>query len=608
MLRDQSTRKAFVARCFLKTPGAAARLAVLALGLLLVPFSATAQFLRGVNLAGAEFGEHTFPGVAGTHYTFNSEASYEYFGSKGFQIVRVPVRWERLQPQLSGALSPGYLQGLRDNLTWAERHGLRVVIDIHNYGRYKQAEGGAVREFVIDNIYDGTVKVPAAALADIWVRLSREFRGHPALYGYGIMNEPHDMGQASWKQVSQAVVSAIRSDGDNTLLLIGGDSWSSAARWEQTHGADSWIADPADNFAYEAHQYFDADASGTYTRSYDQELASDPDLLNAGVRRLAPFVEWCRRNEVRGFLGEFGIPQNDSRWLPVLDRFLDALDEAGMDGAYWAAGEWWGDYPLSVHPTGNFTQDRPQMAVLLDHLGVPLVTAVSAASFTAVDLAPESLASLFGSDLATESVAASQVPIPTLLGGVEVEIEDQQGLSAKAPLVYASKTQLNILVPGGLALGNVSVRVLRQGVRVAAATFRLSATAPGLFAANGDGVGAPAAQIVRVSAAGEQASELAAEFDVASGRFKPRSLRFGEGERLFLVLYGTGLRGAPAGGTRLRIGNTEPAVLYIGDQREFPGLDQVNIEIPRELAGTGEAAVRLEVEGKQANSLTLRFE
>jgi uncharacterized protein (TIGR03437 family) len=292
----------------------------------------------------------------------------------------------------------------------------------------------------------------------------------------------------------------------------------------------------------------------------------------------------------------------------VLGRFLDALDDAGMDATYWAGGEWWGDYPLSVHPSGDFLQDRPQLAVLLDHLGAPRVFAVSAASFTAADLAPESLATLFGSSLATASADVPGLPLPTLLAGVEVEIEDQNGLSTKAPLLYASDKQINILVPGGLALGNVSLRVLRQQVLVAAATGWLSPTAPGLFAANGDGAGAPAAQILRFNPAGGETSELAAEFDSASNLYKPRSLRFGEGDRLFLVLYGTGLRGAAGAGTHLKIGNIELAILYIGNQTEFPGLDQINVELPPTLAGSGEVEIQLEVEGKRANTLLLRFE
>ena len=45
------------------------------------------------------------------------------------------------------------------------------------------------------------------------------------------------------------------------------------------------------------------------------------------------------------------------------------MDQAGVNGTYWSAGEWWGDYSLSVQPQNNFVVDRPQMPVLLNHLG-----------------------------------------------------------------------------------------------------------------------------------------------------------------------------------------------------------------------------------------------
>ena len=573
-------------------------------GLVMLASSLQAQYKRGVNLAGPEFGDDALPGKDGVNYTFNSEASYEYFAEKGFQIIRVPVLWERLQHQPFGALDQDYLAGLQNNLIWAGRHGLQVIIDLHNDARYRQ--NGT--DCIIDNPCGSGAQISTAALTDLWVKLSEQFREDPALYGYGIMNEPHDLGQGDWKAISQAVVTAIRATGDESLILIGGDSWSSVERWEQTHGPQGWINDPANNFMYEGHEYFDTGASGTYNRSYQDELNSDPDLLNVGARRLAPFVEWCRRNNVRGFLGEFGVPQSDGMWLQVLDRFLDALDAAGMNGTYWAAGEWWGRYPLSVHPEGNFTQDRPQMAILRGHLGMSGVTVVSAASFAEGDLAPGMLASLFGSGFTTESVAATELPLPTSLGGVEVEIEDQQGQSFKAALVYVSPAQVNIVVPEGLALGNASVKMLRQGELITRGQYPLRATAPGLFAANGNGKGAPAAGIVRLSASGEQTPEFAAEFDPATHSFKPRSLLFGAGDRLFLVLYGTGLRVSGASNARLTIGASELPILYIGDQQKFPGLDQVNVELPSTLAALGDTSVELVVDGKAANALTLHFD
>src|SRR2546425_8201010 len=186
----------------------------------------------------------------------------------------------------------------------------RVVIDIHNYGRYKIDEGG-LKEYVIDNRYGGVVKISGADLAVLWVRLSTEFKFDPAVYVYDLMNEPHDMGTADWKAISQAVLTAIRKNRDEKLIMVPGDAWSSADAWPRVHGPRGWIDDPVQNFAYEAHEYFDRDNSGTYAGPYQEDLAA------LARTRLAHFVDWCRANGVRGYLGEYGVPNNDSRWLAV---------------------------------------------------------------------------------------------------------------------------------------------------------------------------------------------------------------------------------------------------------------------------------------------------
>jgi hypothetical protein len=51
----------------------------------------------------------------------------------------------------------------------------------------------------------------------------------------------------------------------------------------------------------------------------------------------------------------------------ILDAALKYLQENGINGTYWSAGPRWGDYPLSVQPTNNYTQDRPQLSTLLKY-------------------------------------------------------------------------------------------------------------------------------------------------------------------------------------------------------------------------------------------------
>src|SRR6266436_9748650 len=130
------------------------------------------QFSRGINLAGAEFGENNLPGTLGHDYTFNSETTYRYFGAKNLNLVRLMLRWERLQPVLRGPLDLNYLAGAKNNIAWAKTHGDKVILDIHNYGRYKLTENGVLNTYALDNVYGGVVKVAGADLADLWSRLS----------------------------------------------------------------------------------------------------------------------------------------------------------------------------------------------------------------------------------------------------------------------------------------------------------------------------------------------------------------------------------------------------------------------------------------------------
>ncbi len=305
----------------------------------------------GVNLASANFGRKysDWPGTYGRDYIFPPDSELDYYKSKGLTLIRLPFSWERVQPKLFGALDRVQVAHIRHFVHAAHARNMQVVLDSHDFGRYRPfAEATVI----------GSVAVPITAFRDFWTCMAAEFAGMPGVFGYDIENEPHDMGNPEvWPQAAQAAVDGIRAIDPKTTVIIEGDGWSNAAHWPSFNENLS-ITDPSNRIIYSAHEYFDRDGSGMYRGTYDQERA----YADVGVERLRPFQDWLKRHRFRGMVGEYGIPGNDPRWLIVLDRFLAALRKAGLPGLYWAGGPWWGNDPLSVEPLHG--RDRPQMSVL----------------------------------------------------------------------------------------------------------------------------------------------------------------------------------------------------------------------------------------------------
>jgi endoglucanase len=313
-----------------------------------VPASVPKSF--GVNFAGAEFNDARRHGTVYTDYIYpNDRAEAAYFAGKGQTLIRVPVLWERLQPTAFGPLSQPDVDGLRAVLDSAQAAGQRVIVDLHNYGRY-------------DGVALTTADAPK--LNDAWRKIAGAVHDHPALYGYELMNEPHDLpeGSASWAVLAQSATSAIRQVDTQAYVLVPGYAWQGAWSWPDNN-ANLLVDDPSNKVVYAAHQYFDRNGSGTYGSSYD----ADGAYPTIGSDRARPFLDWLASKGVRGMFTEYGVPDTDLRWLTVLDTFLATLDSTAtiMGGTYWAAGPWWGDYPLAVEPRNGI--DRPQMSVLTKH-------------------------------------------------------------------------------------------------------------------------------------------------------------------------------------------------------------------------------------------------
>src|SRR5688500_11083086 len=128
-------------------------------------------------------------------------------------VIRLPFRWERLQPTRRAALDAAELGRLTTTVSHMTDKGASVILDPHNYARYQGQVIGA--------------GIPNADFADFWARLSAVFRGNSKVI-FGLMNEPHSMPTEQWLSAANAAIGAIRNAGATNLILVPGNAWTGA--------------------------------------------------------------------------------------------------------------------------------------------------------------------------------------------------------------------------------------------------------------------------------------------------------------------------------------------------------------------------------------------
>lgn len=328
---------------------AATALAIISMTIQPAWSAATACF-RGINISGAEFGP--LDGKVDKDYTWPSIKTLDYFAGKGFNTVRLPFRWDRLQPQLMGEFDEAELSRLMETVELIRARGMTTILDPHNYARYK------------DQVV-GSDAVPKEAFADFWARLATLYASDDQVV-LGLMNEPNTMPVTQWVDAANAATKAIREAGARNLVLVPGTAWTGAHSWlKSVDGDPNGVAlkdfrDPGGNFAFEVHQYFDDDFSGT---------KGNCSRANDAVLAVENFTAWLKSNGHRGMLGEFGVPKGEA-CVAALKAMVDVVErnkDVWTGWTYWVAGDWWSpDEPLNVQPTED--GDRPQLQGLLPAL------------------------------------------------------------------------------------------------------------------------------------------------------------------------------------------------------------------------------------------------
>lgn len=237
-------------------------------------------------------------------------------------------------------------------------------------------------------------------------------------------------------------------------------------------------------------------------------------------------------------------------------------------------------------------------------------------------VAPGSLVSIFGSELAPGLIQAGSIPLARSLGGITVQFVSGDcggriecvieqvvaGGSANAPLLFVSGGQVNAQLPWDLAVHEpASVTVTRDGRSSAPRQFRVAPFSPGIFSFSGNGRGAG---MVLNASDGSVAQTPGTVRGLTNRPARP-------GEIVLIYANGLGAVDPPvesgtASTDALRRTVTTPTVLIGGREAEvqfsglapqFVGVNQVNVVVPLGLLGSSRVPVQLRIGGITTSNL-----
>ena len=251
-----------------------------------------------------------------------------------------------------------------------QRFGIKVVIDMHSPpgGRYENSDLAIFHEPLYQDKF-----------VSLWEQMARRYLGHPAIWGYDLINEPvqnrpSPEGVANWLDTQVRAARAIREIDSSRPIFIAPAKWGSADGFRDL--------DPVDipNVIYQTHMYFPHAFTHQGVGNKTTGLAF-PGRINgqwvdkAALREhLKPVREFQLAYNVHIYAGEFSA----IRWAPgdsayqYLKAVIELFEEYGWDWSYHAYREWdgWsvehGPDPNDHSPT---TEPTDRKKLLLEWFG-----------------------------------------------------------------------------------------------------------------------------------------------------------------------------------------------------------------------------------------------
>lgn len=289
--------------------------------------------------------------------------------SAGFDCVRLPIAWSLLEPS-PGRFSGAYLSRLRDTVALLERHGLRVLLDMH-FGQSWGPTGDVpswltLRSLPAWQVVGGRRWGPSSSprslasygyfwlsdawqqdLAQAWRVVAAQFRDDPRIVGYDLFNEPHPIPlppavfgtRFLFPAYARLIRSVAATDPNHLFIVESTLFFGLPTRVEPIRGA---------NVVYSPHLYVgsivDVPRAVPIPATIGAELT-----MRAGEAQAMNAPLWY---------GEEGADVATPAGRQLENDYLTAIDAQGASWSWW---EWRADDGWGIRNQAGTTLDLPAL-------------------------------------------------------------------------------------------------------------------------------------------------------------------------------------------------------------------------------------------------------
>lgn len=267
------------------------------------------------------------------HYdTFIGEKDIEKIASLGVDHIRLPIDYNLVENESGEYIEDGFVY-IDNAISWCEKYGLNMVLDLHKTAGFSFDEGEHESGFFESE------KLQERFYA-LWKELARRYGKYSGRVAFELLNEVTDREYRTvWNNIIKECITGIREYAKDSVIIVGG-------YWQNSPDAVKDLDRPYDkNIVFSFHCY-DPLMFTHQGAEWVKDMPSDfrQSFEDAGVDteyfigRFKSAYDTAKKYGVPLYCGEYGVidrasPADTVKWYKAINA---AFVKLGISRAAWS--------------------------------------------------------------------------------------------------------------------------------------------------------------------------------------------------------------------------------------------------------------------------------